>query len=124
MIFEIEISDQAEIDLRSIYEYISFELQSPENARGQLERLEKSIMSLDKMPERFREYESEPWHSRGLRIMPVDHYCVFYIPDREKAIVTIIRVMYGGRDIETQLKRYADQEGLVDANDLEHKTRE
>ncbi len=34
MIFEIEISDQAEIDLRSIYEYISFELQSPENAKG------------------------------------------------------------------------------------------
>jgi toxin ParE1/3/4 len=58
------------------------------------------------MPERFRAYEREPWHSRGLRIMPVDNYCVLYIPDIEKAIVTIIRVMYGGRDIEAQLKKY------------------
>lgn len=105
MIFEIEISDQADADLRNIYEYIAFELQSPENAGGQLDRLEERIMSLDQMPERFREYENEPWHSRGLHIMPVDNYCVFYIPDAENAVVTIIRVMYGGRDIETQLKK-------------------
>lgn len=105
MIFEIEISDQADADLRNIYEYIAFELQSPENAGGQLDRLEESIMSLDQMPERFREYENEPWHSRGLHIMPVDNYCVLYIPDAENAVVTIIRVMYGGRDIETQLKK-------------------
>ena len=106
MIFEIEISDQADNDLRDIYEYIAFELQSPENASGQLDRLEESILGLDQMPERFREYEKEPWHSRGLRIMPVDNYCVLYIPDKEKAVVTIIRVMYGGRDIETQLQKY------------------
>ena len=106
MIFEIEISDQADRDLRNIYEYIAFELQSPENASGQLDRLEESIMGLDQMPERFCEYESEPWHSRGLRIMPVGNYCVFYILDAKNAVVTIIRVMYGGRDIDTQLGKY------------------
>ena len=73
MIFQVEVSDQADIDLRNIYEYIVFELQSPENASGQLDRLEKSIMGLDQMPERFRVYEKEPWHSRGLHIMPVDN---------------------------------------------------
>lgn len=109
MIFEIEISEQADADLRNIYEYIAFELQSPENAVAQFERLEESIMSLDRMPERFREYKNEPWHSRGLRVMPVDNYCVFYIPDKEKAIVTIIRVMYGGRDIDTQFNKYTKQ---------------
>lgn len=106
MIFTIEISDQADNDLRNIYEYIAFELRSPENAGGQLDRLEKNILSLNQMPERFREYEKEPWHSRGLRIMPIDNYCVLYIPDKEKAVVTIIRVMYGGRDIDTQLQKY------------------
>ncbi len=106
MIFEVEISAQADVDLRVIYEYIAYELQSPENASGQLDRLEENIMKLDQMPERFRQYEKEPWHSRGLRIMPVDNYCVLYIPDTEKAVVTIIRVMYGGRDIEAQLQKY------------------
>mgnify|MGYP001089218689 CR=1 FL=1 len=40
MIYDIVISDQAGKDLRGILEYIAFELQAPENARGQLDRLE------------------------------------------------------------------------------------
>ncbi len=58
------------------------------------------------MPECFRQYENEPWHSRGLHIMPVDNYCVLYIPDKEKAVVTVTRVIYGGRDIDSQLNKY------------------
>ena len=65
MIFEIVISEQADFDLRGIFEYIAYELQSPQNASGQLDRLEKSILGLKEMPERHREYEKEPWHSRG-----------------------------------------------------------
>ena len=30
---------------------------------------------------------------------------VLYIPDDDTQVVTIIRVMYGGRDVDTQLKR-------------------
>ena len=45
MIYDIVISYQAEIDLRGIFEYIAFELKSPENASGQLDRLEACILS-------------------------------------------------------------------------------
>lgn len=31
MIYEVELSEQADSDLREIFEYIAFELQSPEN---------------------------------------------------------------------------------------------
>jgi len=109
MIFEIEVSEQADVDIRGIYEYIAFELHAPDNAGGQLNRLEESIMSLKQMPERFRGYENEPWKSRGLRMMPVDNYCVLYISDMEQAIVSIVRVMYGGRDIDSQLRKYTNQ---------------
>ena len=102
MIFRVEVSEQAEADLRGIFEYIAFELQSPENAEGQLSRLEERILSLDEVPERYQRYEKEPWCSRGLRFLPVDNYVVFYIPDKKKQIVTIIRVMYSGRNIEEQ----------------------
>ena len=105
MIYEVRLTTEAENDLRSIFEYIAFELQSPQNATGQLDRLEQSIMSLDQMPERFRVYEKEPWHSRNLRIMPVDNYLVFYIPNHEEHTVKVMRVMYGGRDIAKQLNR-------------------
>lgn len=110
MIFDIEVSEQADVDLRSIYEYIAFELNSSENARGQLDRLEESIMSLDQMPERFREYVSEIRNNYGLRIMPVNNYCVLYVTDVEKAKVTIIRVMYGGQDIDKQLMNYTQRQ--------------
>jgi toxin ParE1/3/4 len=103
MNYEIEVTEQAESDLRGIFEYIAFSLQSLQNAAGQLDRLEKAIKDLCYMPERFRSYNKEPWQSRGLRIMPVDNYCVFYIPDKGKQVVTIIRVMYGKRDIDSQL---------------------
>lgn len=106
MIYDIQISEQAEADIRSIFEYIAFELQSIQNAVGQLERLEKSIYSLDRMPGRHRAYEKEPWRSRGLRVMPVDNYVVFYIPDHTEKVVNIVRVMYGGRDIDAQLTRF------------------
>ena len=76
MIYEVEVSEQADSDLRGIFEYIAFELQSPENASGQLDRLEEQILSLDTMPERYRKYEKEPWKSRGLRVLPVDNYPV------------------------------------------------
>ena len=51
MIYEVIITKQADADLRGIYEYITFELLSPDNAAGQLERLEKRIMALEEFPE-------------------------------------------------------------------------
>ena len=109
MNYSVEISEQASADLRGIFEYIAFELQSLQNATAQLSRLEKSILSLDHMPERFRRYSEEPWLNRGLRIMPVDNYCVFYIPDVDKKTVKVIRVMYGGRNIDTELAKHTTE---------------
>lgn len=109
MIYEVEISQQADSDLRGIYEYIAFELQSPKNASGQLDRLEGKILSLNMMPERYRRYEKEPWKSRGLRVLPVDNYLVLYIPDHDKKVVTILRVMYARRDIDNQLNLFTNQ---------------
>ncbi len=103
MIYKVETSLQAEEDLRGIFEYIAFELLSPENAGRQLERLEKQILSLNEMPERFSKYGKEPWHSRGLRFVAVDNYIVFYILDTSARTVTVLRVIYSGRNMEKQL---------------------
>ena len=106
MIYGVITTDQADSDLRGIYEYIAFELLSPDNAAGQLERLEEHIIGLEEFPEKFRTYEKEPWRSRGLRVMSVDNYLVFYIPNKDAGIVTVIRVMYAGRDVDNQLNNY------------------
>ena len=105
MKYKIVLTEQADYDLRGIYEYIALNLQSPKNAEGQLKRIELNILGHEKMPNRYKTYEKEPWRSRGLMQMPVDNFVVFYIADSRKATVTVIRVMYGGRDMDKQLKR-------------------
>ena len=106
MIYEVTTTAQADADLRAIYEYIAFQLLSPDNAAGQLDRIEERIIGLEEFPEKYRFYEKEPWNSRGLRVMPVDSYLVLYILDKDAGVVTVIRVMHSGRDIDNQLKNY------------------
>ncbi len=104
MTYQVTLTPQAQTDLREIFQYIAVDLQSVQNASGQLDRLEKAIASLEQMPERYRVYDTPKWRERNLRIMPLDNYLVFYIPDHSCETVTVLRVMYGGRDIDRQLK--------------------
>ena len=90
-------------DVRAIHSYIANTLLAPETALNQIRRIMDVAKSLNEMPMRFSLYEKEPWHSRGLRLFPVDNYMVLYIAQKKTKIVTVIRVMYGGRDIERQL---------------------
>ena len=105
MKYEVLTTEQAAADLRAIFEYIAYDLLAGQNALDQLDRLEEAILSLGEMPERYHLYDKEPWRERNLRIMPVDNYLVFYIPQDDDKTVTIIRVMYGRRDIDAQLKQ-------------------
>jgi toxin ParE1/3/4 len=57
------------------------------------------------LPFRYRLYEKEPWRGKGLRVLPVDNYLVFYLPIEDQRTVAIIRIMYGRRDIEKQLSK-------------------
>ena len=106
MKYDVTFTEQAENDLRGIFEYIAFDLLSPENAAGQLDRIEEKILSLGEYPKKFRQYEREPWKSRNTRVVPVDNYVIFYIPDKTKKLVTVIRVMYSGRDVDKQLDEF------------------
>ena len=103
MIFNVVYTSEARQDLRDIYEYIAYELLVPETAAGQVDRIMKAARSLEQMPMRHRRYEEEPWHSQGLRFLPVDNYLIFYLPDETNNVVNIIRIMYGGRDVKKQL---------------------
>lgn len=60
MKFNVELTEQADKDLRSIYLYISVDLNSPENAIKQIKHLWDAILSLDELPQRYRRYEDEP----------------------------------------------------------------
>ena len=91
-------------DLREIYEYIAYTLLVPETARSLTEKIISEIRSLEEYPERNPLYRDEPWHSQGVRFLPVKNYLVFYTVKSETWTVSVARIMYGGRDISRQLE--------------------
>ncbi len=111
MSFSIAISEQAVGDILSIYNYIAKTLNAPTAAARQIDRLEDAISRLADIPEGFARYEEEPWHGRGLRRMPVDKYCVFYIANLKDEEVSVSRILYGGRNIQDELDANSASEG-------------
>lgn len=103
MNWKIVYTKKADEELESIYEYVSNVLGEPMTAKNLVETIMKNIRSLEQMPKRYRAYADEPWHSRGLRVLPVKNYLVFYLPVECEKTVYIVRIMYAGRDIAKQL---------------------
>lgn len=98
MDFAVKILPPAINDIQEIYDYIALELKSTINAEHTISKIRNEIESLGSSPASFRLYPNEPWHSRGLRFMPVGNYIVFYIADEDKKEVNVLRVLYGRRD--------------------------
>ena len=101
---KVVYTETARADLKDIYRYISRVLSAPDAARALTERLLHEARSLEEMPERQPLWRDEPWRSLGVRFITVKNYVLFYIADQETETVTIVRVMYGGRDINRQLR--------------------
>ena len=101
MNWDVEIADAAYEDMRNIFFYIANELQSPNDARNVIRRMLAEIATLSEMPNRFRPYPREPLASKGIRVMDVGNYCVYYIAN--DGIVSVGRVLYFRRDSDTVL---------------------
>lgn len=91
-------------DLKDIFSYIAFELKEPAIAEKQSKRIRDSIKGLDTMPNRFPVVDFEPFASMNIRKISVDNYLVFYQVEESNNSVVIIRICYGGRDIENIIK--------------------
>lgn len=68
--YSVLYSPEAKDDLREIYSYIAFELEAPDTAQGQVNRIRKEIRSLDFMPARYAIVDWEPWRSMEMHRDP------------------------------------------------------
>ena len=99
MIYEVRFSKRSLSDLISIYEYISAQSDSS-RARAYFERIRDYCLTLNTFPQRGTSYDHV---SQGVRVVRFERRVS--IAFRIKGgTVTIIRVLYGGRDIERNLK--------------------
>ena len=90
--YKVQITDKALVDMEEIYNYIAIQLQAPENAIGQYNRIAKAIEELKMFPEKVRLMESEQERAMGLRQLAVENYSFFYVIENESVIV--MRVLY------------------------------
>ena len=97
--YKVVYSPQAMEDMKDIYSYIAWELHEPGIATAQVNRIREEVRSLDFMPLRYSLVDWEPWRSKGVHKVSVNNFVVFYTADADDMIVTILRIIYGGRDI-------------------------
>ncbi|CDD11620.1 type II toxin-antitoxin system RelE/ParE family toxin [Phascolarctobacterium succinatutens] len=99
-LYRVEYSQEALVDIKSIYTYISQILHAPLTARRQVNRIRKEIRDLEAFPTRYVLVEWEPWASMKMHRLPIDNYVVFYLVDEQAMAVKIVRIVYGGRNLE------------------------
>ena len=97
--YRVQYSPAALDDLKDIYAHIATVLRAPENASRQIHRINEEICSLDFMPCRYEQVDWDPWKSMGMRKVAVNTFVVFYTVDQKRMNVTVIRIVYGGRDL-------------------------
>lgn len=103
--YDVRVTNHALKDMQDLYDYICDTLFSPDAAMNQYNRIADAIERLNELPERHRMFESEPEHSQGIRLLPVDNYSVIYVVrDTE---VTVLRVLYSASDIISRLRNNA-----------------
>ena len=98
--YRVSYAPEAYNDLGDIYSYIAFVLQEKRITSGLIKRIRKEVASLAVFPESYPAVDWEPWGSMGVRKMPVSHYVVYYLANIAEKAVTIIRIFYGGRNVE------------------------
>ena len=109
MTYKIDYLPSALRDLTEIADYIGGKLNNPEAADRLSETIVSTIEKLTDMPYRYPVYYPVATFSvkplkMEYRKMVIKNYLVFYWVNEEKHLVTIARVIYGGRNIDNILE--------------------
>ena len=97
--YTVKLYKRALKDIDDIYLYISHEKLSPENAKGQADRIKSAILGLDQFPQAHQERQEGKYANKGYRQLLIDNYVAIYRIDEDKKIVFVMTVQYQGRNI-------------------------
>ena len=101
--YSVEVTLQAQEQMREIAVYVAKELKNRDAALGVLDSFEEAILSLEEFPERVALTEEEPWRSEGIHQLIVENFFIyFWIDDK---VVRITAVVYQKRDQRRQLRK-------------------
>lgn len=97
--YKVKINPRAIHELDLIYEYITNEKLAPENAKGQVDRIKKAILSLDTFPQSHQERNEGRYTGKGYRQLLIDNYIAIFRIDEPCKVVYVVTIQYQGRNL-------------------------
>lgn len=91
-------------DMTQIVTYVAKELDSPEAAQKLASRFVEGIESLSKLPARCPLYQPPRPLRHEYRRLAVGNYLVFFWVSEEEEMVTVVRVIYGYRNLPKMIE--------------------
>ena len=96
--YQVKINPKAIIELDHIYDYIAIEKSASENARAQINRIKKAILSLNAFP-KSHQVRTEGRYAGKYRQLLIDNYIVVFRIDELHKTVYVVTIQYQGRNI-------------------------
>ena len=97
--YKVKVYPRANRELDQIYEYIANEKLAPENAKGQVDRIKKSILSLDTFPQSHQERNEGRYAEKGYCQLLIDNDIAIFRIDEPCKTVYVVTIQYQGRNI-------------------------
>lgn len=96
--YDVMLYPKAYRDIDDIYAYIAHEKLSPENAKGQTDRIWEAIKSLEELPESHQNRLVGRYSGKGYKQLIIDNYIVIFKIDKNVKKVFVVTVQYQGRN--------------------------
>lgn len=97
--YEIKLYPRAYRDINEIYTYIALEKLSPENARGQTDRIWNALKTLETFPSAHQDRMEGRFAGHGYKQLLIDNYIVIFRINEERKTVYVVTIQYHRRDI-------------------------
>ena len=97
-------TEKAECDLDEILHYISVDLDNPIAAQNIGRRIFEQIAMACSFPNSGAVVENEYLSDKMIRKLIVDNYIIYYKAFLDEEIISVIRIVYGKRNIDELLK--------------------
>lgn len=97
--YKVKLNARAFRDIDDIFAYIALEKLSPENAKGQTDRIWAAMKKLDTFPHSHQERTEGRYAGKEYRQLLIDNYIAIFKIDEPNKTVHVVTVQYQGRDI-------------------------
>ncbi len=97
--YKVMINPRAIRELDNIYEYIANEKLALENAKGQVDRIKKAVLSLDTFPQSHQEQNEGRYAGKSYRQLMIDNYIAIFRINEPHKTVYVVTIQYQGRNL-------------------------